>query len=198
MFYQVLMWNRKTDWQVDGRTDRELALTNRWSRSEETKMALDHCPIRGIWGFRVLSVGPVAIVVLLLEVTTAYPLILHLGPLALVPMIFNIWAKITWRPFWGYKVSVCQVWTLWLCHLHILQRYMYSVILTTSFDDMNQKIRLSVKNALISDWNDFSPILLGKCAFKRRVTKICKKIQILTILRAPSIQHQGVCLFYKV
>ena len=51
--------------------------------------------------------------------------------------------------------------------------------------------RLSVKIALISYWNEFSLIPLGKCAsLKDRYEKM-QTIQILKILRAPPIQNKG-------
>ena len=45
--------------------------------------------------------------------------------------------------------------------------------------------RLSVKIALISHWNDFILILLGKCASLRRATKICKKFKFWNFWERP-------------
>ena len=55
----------------------------------------------------------------------------------------------------------------WLCVFHCFDPQ------TIVFNKVSCTI-LSVKIALISYWNDFSPIL-GKCASERRATKRCKK-----------------------
>ena len=56
-------------------------------------------------------------------------------------------------------------------------------------------MRLFVKIALISNWNNFSLIPFGELCFLEESYGNIQKIQILKILRAPSIQHQWVCLY---
>ena len=55
----------------------------------------------------------------------------------------------------------------------------------------------SVKIALISYWSDFSLIPLGNVLLTGQLQKYAK-IQILKILRTPSIQHQWVCPNFRV
>ena len=53
----------------------------------------------------------------------------------------------------------------------------------------------SVKIALISYCNDwFQPNSFGEVCFLEESYKNMQKFQILQILKAPSIQHQWVCL----
>ena len=50
------------------------------------------------------------------------------------------------------------------------------------------------KIVLISYWKDFSLIPMGEMCFLQESFEKILKNQILKILRAPSIQNQGVCL----
>ena len=49
------------------------------------------------------------------------------------------------------------------------------------------------KIALISNWNDFQPNSYEEVCFSEEAYEKMQNIQILKILRMPSIRHQGVC-----
>ena len=88
------------------------------------------------------------------------------------------------------KISVDSNFTFssyaWLCVFHCSHRLLCWI---------KSRVRdFSVKIALISYWNNFSPTPVGKCTSYRSAPQICKKIHILKILRVPSIWHQWVCL----
>ena len=96
-------------------------------------------------------------------------------------IFFMVWIRRYKQKKLISKISVDSNFTFssyaWLCVFHCSHRLLCWI---------KSRVRdFSVKIALISYWNDFSPTPLGKCASYKSALQICKKITFFKFWECP-------------